>query len=544
MITDAIKRWNRRRLEKKRQKKIGANHVSIHAKSLSAALGQHIERLGPYRLVVGTRLTQACDQLPPDFLRAIFAALDALPPDISSTVLIASAHAVVDHVSCEVIQTTANSELEDVNAVMQTARTRGATHVIWVSEGCIIEPFAVISLLRVSAGAKHQALVDATHFPIELPKTCDPNTLATPWVSHKCLLIPHKGLTALKGFDTRMDEEAADIDLSSQARTAGLSLMSCPTALICDAGASAHKTTRIDESRGLSVVVRFHDSRRLSELKRCLFSIACSTYPHKEAVVVCQSFGESELSPIKAYAAQLNKARSIDIRIINPSLPKGIDHRSALLNTGITAASGRYLAFLDYDDCIHPQAYAKLIDATRTNRANIAFGDIAIKKVAIVEQATIVRSTIRTWTDRNLFDLLYDNCCPIHSYVIDRQGISEPDLRFDETLSKYEDYDFLIKVCSQYRSDFSLIGEVIGDYYIKEDGSNSVITASSFSSSAKNEWQASKNMVYARRDQNRLGQGAHDQINRMLHDMNMPALKENATVHDVNKLSARLRKLK
>jgi hypothetical protein len=37
-----------------------------------------------------------------------------------------------------------------------------------------------------------------------------------------------------------------------------------------------------------------------------------------------------------------------------------------------------------------------------------------------------------------------------------------------------EDYDFLLRICARYPSDFGLLKTRIGEYYYKTDGSNSV----------------------------------------------------------------------
>lgn len=71
-----------------------------------------------------------------------------------------------------------------------------------------------------------------------------------------------------------------------------------------------------------------------------------------------------------------------------------------------------------------------------------------------------------------LLDLFRDNFCPIHSFVVDRSKTSEAELFFNERLQRAEDYDFLLRLCAKYKSDFSVIDTVVGDYYFKDDGSN------------------------------------------------------------------------
>ena len=43
-------------------------------------------------------------------------------------------------------------------------------------------------------------------------------------------------------------------------------------------------------------------------------------------------------------------------------------------------------------------------------------------------------------------------------------------------MTMQEDYDWLLRLCARYTSDFSLVSTRIGDYYYKTDGSNTVPT--------------------------------------------------------------------
>lgn len=74
----------------------------------------------------------------------------------------------------------------------------------------------------------------------------------------------------------------------------------------------------------------------------------------------------------------------------------------------------------------------------------------------------------------NLIDLLHDNFCPIHSFVVDRSVISPEHLYFSELLSRLEDYDLLLRIVASHMSDFEAVTIPVGDYYFKDDGSNTV----------------------------------------------------------------------
>ena len=89
--------------------------------------------------------------------------------------------------------------------------------------------------------------------------------------------------------------------------------------------------------------------------------------------------------------------------------------------------------------------------------------------------------------------------CPIHSFVIDRTRVPSHLLQFDPMLSRDEDYDFLLRVCSQAVADFSLSDTVIGEYLLKNDGSNTILTESARSDTAVSAWEAAESFIEARR---------------------------------------------
>lgn len=231
-----------------------------------------------------------------------------------------------------------------------------------------------------------------------------------------------------------------------------------------------------DDTQLLDCIVRFHDPRRLAELERCVFSLAGQRYRPLNIVLVLQRFTPAEIAATEAALAPmlaLPGAPSLTVRNWNGEAVT--DARTHLLNCGVEAARGRYLAFLDYDDLLFPEAYELLVEKLRDQEAAIAFASVQVMQVEVRDRffRTIGPQT-PTYRGRDLGDLFDHNFCPIHSYLIDRSKLPADLLRFDPTLTIEEDYDLLLRICAQHPADFSLIGTEIGYYIYKTDGSNTV----------------------------------------------------------------------
>lgn len=268
----------------------------------------------------------------------------------------------------------------------------------------------------------------------------------------------------------------------------------------------------------LDVIVRFHDSRRYPELRRALFSLVCQTYRPLSVHVVSQRFEGVEVDRLQR---ELDPFRELggDAEILahNFAAPEPVDARSALINLGIANAVGRYLAFLDYDDVIYPEAYRLLIDELERSDAVVAFGGIAAKRMNVVGDAAITMGKEKVFKEGNLVDLFRDNFCPIHSYVIERARVERECLRFDERLSRHEDYEFLLRLCARYPSSFALVGRFVGDYYLKDDGSNTILVPSSVSTERLAEWRWSGEFVERQRNAIRV-----DQAVQQAHGVSVP----------------------
>lgn len=421
------------------------------------------------------------------------------------------------------------------------------THHLLLSASCVLEPDSLANMLRMSASAEDSSAIEAAHFPDGMGRPFNPHTLDTSCAPPFCLLLPHAVHAQVASQACSALNELPPQRIVEEIAKAGVSTKLCHAALV---GRLTNNTSAVTPAfsaivpeETLSVLIRFHDASRLAELKRCLFSIANSTYPALEAVVICQNIDLLGVTSIRAYGELLSRIRPITLTVSQPDLPQGADCRSRLLNTGMAESSGRYIAFLDYDDCIYPDAYRLLIETLRRTQSTIAFGDIRVTHVDAQESFVLIRRQSKGWGARSLADLMHDNCCPIHSYVFDRSRFIGAGPQFDESLSKYEDYDFLLQLCAVYPCTFEASTVTVGDYYIKDDGSNTVINASSYTPEARAEWERSKDIVLRRRDATLISDAVRQRLDVDLSSARLPALPSPCSIGQVNHRARALRKL-
>jgi len=254
-------------------------------------------------------------------------------------------------------------------------------------------------------------------------------------------------------------------------------------------------------NRMLDVLVRFHDIGRMAELSRCVFSLVCQDYRPVTVWICTQRFATAQIGAVNhALAPVMALSEGIRLEIANFTAAEPRDARSALLNMGIRRGAGRYLAFLDYDDVIYPNGYQLLIDELHASGVAIAFGAIAVKHVDVGGDFTVTTGKARPFRGQTLQDLFEDNFCPIHSYVIDRAAVSPMHLYFDESMTRLEDYDFLLRFCATYLASFQLHDRVVGDYYWKNDGSNTVVVDGAGDESNARAWVLTRQILKSRRE--------------------------------------------
>jgi hypothetical protein len=240
----------------------------------------------------------------------------------------------------------------------------------------------------------------------------------------------------------------------------------------------------------LSVVVRVHEKANLKYFDEALFSLAVQQYEPLEVVIVgdySQIAALENCANLQPWTTEMTwKVVSCKGDAASVSDGSGTDNRSAKLNLGIRNSSGRYLAFLDYDDVVYQHCYQSLIDRLRSGTAALAAGG---SRMAVRDSVTgfISNKQSQRQVDVSKADLWHENMLSIHSFVIDRRRIIG-EVLVDESLERLEDYFFLLKLSQANEFDFALLSQPVCEYRVSSSlasGSASYVAAQTPEEQAK-----------------------------------------------------------
>lgn len=108
-------------------------------------------------------------------------------------------------------------------------------------------------------------------------------------------------------------------------------------------------------------------------IERCLLSVLNQTWPDIEVIVVNDCTPDSSMQIVKR---MINKhSRGMIVRILEHKVNKG---QSAARNSGIRAATGDYIYFLDSDDYLPPEGIEKLVLQAVRYGADVTMGNFKI----------------------------------------------------------------------------------------------------------------------------------------------------------------------
>lgn len=275
--------------------------------------------------------------------------------------------------------------------------------------------------------------------------------------------------------------------------------------MVLDGAIRKETKTSVDHRAfGVDTILRFHELSALPELDRALFSLYNQSYSRVRPIVVTQGFSPKDVQTVRCAVERYDwLRRGVPAEVVNVPNPSGADIRSALLNVGLRMATGRYVSILDADDYLFGHAFDWLIAGLEWGHHAIAFGNIVIKHVTMKGSVPFVFGSANgMFKGEGLNDLIEENFCPIHSFVVDRRIVDPVDLYFCEDICRLEDYDFLLRICSKYPANFATRSKVVGAYVWKSDGSNSTVTGSESSGEIERKrlpWEIARRHIEATR---------------------------------------------
>jgi CDP-glycerol glycerophosphotransferase len=213
----------------------------------------------------------------------------------------------------------------------------------------------------------------------------------------------------------------------------------------------------------LSVVVPIYNVE--DYLDECLRSLAAQTFGDFEAVLVDDGSTDESAAIAERFAAADPRFRVV--RQPNGGL-------SRARNTGTAEARGEYLAFLDSDDVLPLEAYARLIGALERTGSDFASGNMERLTATGLEQAAFVaaafrRTRLRTHV-RRFAPLLADRtaCNKVWRRSFwDAQALRFPDGRLHE--------DIPVVIPAHFRaSSVDVISAPVYRYRVRDGGAPSI----------------------------------------------------------------------
>ncbi|HKN18177.1 MAG TPA: glycosyltransferase, partial [Dissulfurispiraceae bacterium] len=210
---------------------------------------------------------------------------------------------------------------------------------------------------------------------------------------------------------------------------------------------------------GPLVTVIMPTLNRPGMLCRALESILSQTYRNLEAIVVNDG-GEDVNDVIAPFH---------DNRVVYLCHDRNRG-RSAARNTGLKAAHGTYIAYLDDDDIYYPDHLETLVGFLEKSGAKVAYSDsYRASQTLITGRHVTVGKDLPYSFDFDRRQLLISNYIPINTVMHRKDLLDEAGL-FDERLESHEDWDLLIRLSLQ--CDFHHIKYVTTEFRTRGEVTN------------------------------------------------------------------------
>lgn len=143
--------------------------------------------------------------------------------------------------------------------------------------------------------------------------------------------------------------------------------------------------------------------------------------------------------------------------------------RSAARNTGIYAANGKYIAYLDDDDTYYPNHVETLVNFLQNSEHKVAYTDAVMAEQQKQDGKYVtINRTVPYSLDFDNDQILVNNFIPILCLMHEKSCLDEAGA-FDVNLGTHEDWDLLIRLSRKFR--IAHIKETTCEFVWRNDGS-------------------------------------------------------------------------
>lgn len=208
-------------------------------------------------------------------------------------------------------------------------------------------------------------------------------------------------------------------------------------------------------------------------IERCWDSIRNQTYKNIEVLFVDDGGTDDSVAKLEGYLAAED---TVEARILHHARNRGL---SAARNTGLEAATGEYVYFLDSDDDITPDCIESLVAPLSKNNYDLVVGDYTLvgeggrSPLNLDEGAVETNEEVmRTYSDGEWYVMAWNKLCR-KEFLIDN------DLFFKEGLI-HEDVLWTFKVACKAENLY-VVKKPIYNYYVR---SSSIMTSMSIEKDA------------------------------------------------------------
>lgn len=187
--------------------------------------------------------------------------------------------------------------------------------------------------------------------------------------------------------------------------------------------------------------------------------------------ILAQTMQEFEIIVINDAGIDITPwVRSLDdsgrIRVLRHPRNRGL---AAARNTGIRAARGKYISYLDDDDLFYPNHLAVLVAAAEASGGAVVFSDGYQALYSHRDGQSIIERSVACSGNFEYRDLLVQNQLPVLC-VLHRRSCLDKVGGFDESLATHEDWDMWVRLFHHF--PYSHISQTTCEYRVQENGNS------------------------------------------------------------------------